>query len=121
MLGELYFKKNLIDDAEAIFKKAEAMREYNDVSSNLKVIEILANAQIESSTQVAKAIGQNNKIMYLPMNGEGMFSGIIPKMDALLQSNIVQDGIAEVVEGLKGKNNTKKKSKNKFIGDKKSK
>ncbi len=110
-------------EAEAIFKKAEAMREYNDVSSNLKVIEILANAQIESSTQVAKAIGANNKIMYLPMNGDGMFSGIIPKMDALLQSNIVQEGLAEIVKGLKGKNAGKKKSKakTKFIEDKKSK
>lgn len=113
-----------VAEAEAIFKKAEAMREYNDVSSNLKVIEILANAQIESSTQVAKAIGANNKIMYLPMNGEGMFSGIIPKMDALLQSNIVQDGLSEVIESLKGTKTGSKKSKankNKFIEDKKSK
>jgi len=101
-------------EAEAIQKKAEAMKEYNDVSSNLKIIEILANAQIESSTQVAKAIGQNNKIMYLPMNGDGMFSGIIPRMDALLQSHIVQDGLAEVVEGFKGK----KKDKNKFVEEK---
>jgi regulator of protease activity HflC (stomatin/prohibitin superfamily) len=105
-------------EAEAIQKKAEAMREYNDVSSNLKVIEILANAQIESSTQVAKAIGQNNKIMYLPMNGDGMFSGIIPKMDALLQSHIVQDGLAEVVEGLKGATKGKNKGKNTFIEEK---
>jgi regulator of protease activity HflC (stomatin/prohibitin superfamily) len=110
-------------EAEAIFKKAEAMREYNDVSSNLKAIEILANAQIESSTQVAKAIGANNKIMYLPMNGEGIFSGFIPKMDALLQSNIVQEGLSEVIENLKGIKSGDKKNKttkNKFIEDRKS-
>lgn len=110
-------------EAESIQKKAEAMREYNDVSSQMKMIEILAKAQIDSSAEIAKAIGQNNKIMYLPMNGDGMFSGILPRMDALLQSNIVQDGIAEVVEGLKGATKTAKKGKgkNKFIEDKKTK
>ncbi len=108
-------------EAEAIQKKAEAMREYNDVSSQMKMIEILAKAQVDAGAQVAKAIGANNKIMYLPMNGDGMFSGILPRMDALLQSNIIQDGISEVVEGLKGATKGKKKGKNKFIEDKKSK
>jgi flotillin len=108
-------------EAEAIQKKAEAMKEYNDVSSQMKMIEILAKAQVDASSEIAKAIGQNNKIMYLPMNGDGMFSGILPRMDALLQSGIVQDGISEVVEGLKGADlKGKKKKKNKFIEDKSS-
>ena len=105
-------------EADAIFKKAEAMKEYNEVSSQMKMIEILAKAQVDAGAQVAKAIGANNKIMYLPMDGDGMFSGILPRMDALLQSNIMQDGIAEVVEGLKGTTKGKKKGKNKFIEDK---
>jgi uncharacterized membrane protein YqiK len=110
-----------VAEAEAIQKKAEAMREYNDVSSQMKMIEILAKAQVDASSEIAKAIGQNNKIMYLPMNGDGMFSGILPRMDALLQSGIVQEGISEVVEGLKGTGSKgKKKNKNKFIEDKKS-
>jgi len=104
--------------AEAIHSKAEAMREYNDVSSQMRMIEVLAKAQVDAGAQIAKAIGQNNKIMYLPMNGDGMFSGLLPRMDALLQSDLVRDGIAEVVEGLQTATKGKKKGKNKFIEDK---
>ncbi|MHA1513801.1 MAG: SPFH domain-containing protein [Candidatus Hodarchaeales archaeon] len=105
-------------EAEAIHSKAEAMREYNDVSSQMRMIEVLAKAQVDAGAQIAKAIGQNNKIMYLPMNGDGMFSGLLPRMDALLQSDLVRDGIAEVVEGLQTATKGKKKGKNKFIEDK---
>ena len=105
-------------EAEAIQKKAEAMKEYNEVSSQMKMIEVLAKAQVDAGEQIAKAIGQNNKIIYLPMNGDGMFSGILPRMDALLQSGIVQDGIAEIADGLKAVKTSKKKSKNKFVEDK---
>ncbi len=105
-------------EAEAIFKKAEAMKEYNEVSSQMKMIEVLAKAQVDAGEQIAKAIGQNNKIIYLPMNGDGMFSGILPRMDALLQSGIIQDGIAEVVDGLKAVKTPRKKSKNKFVEEK---
>ncbi|MFX0101385.1 MAG: SPFH domain-containing protein [Candidatus Hodarchaeota archaeon] len=92
-----------IAEAEAIAKKAEAMREFNDVSAEIKMLEILAKAQVDMGAEVAKALGSNNKIMYLPANGEGggLLAGFMPKLDALLQSGVLKKGLAELMGSIK--------------------
>ncbi|MBD3187967.1 hypothetical protein GF325_14110 [Candidatus Bathyarchaeota archaeon] len=81
-------------EAATIKHKAEAMNEYNNVSAagaKIKMAEILSAAQVEMAEKLATALGSNNKIMYLPMDGKSSFIGnFLPKLDMLLQSDVVQ-------------------------------
>ena len=99
-----------VAEAETIRQKAEAMKEFDEVSAQIKILEVLSKAQVDSASEVAKAIGANNKIIYLPGeangNGNGNFLGnFLPKIDALLQSGILQDGLGQLFAKLKASTN----------------
>ncbi len=89
-------------EAEAIKQKAEAMKQYNDTTAQLKILELLAKAQVDSAEQIGKAIGTNNKIIYLPSGGNGGSDGnflgnFLPKIDGLLQSGLLQGGLSDLI------------------------
>ncbi|MBN2150302.1 MAG: hypothetical protein JW839_02535 [Candidatus Lokiarchaeota archaeon] len=91
-----------IAEADAIRQKAEAMKQYNETTAQMKILELLAKAQVDSAEQIAKAVGPNNKIIYLPSGGNGNSDGnflgnFLPKIDALLQSGLLQGGLSELI------------------------
>ena len=91
-------------EAEILQKKAEALTK-SALAGKLKMVETLSQAQVASSAKVAEALGKNNKIMYLPSEGS-MMGSFIPKLDGILQSDVLDD----VLEKLNlGGSKTKKK------------
>jgi len=98
-------------EADIMTKKAEAMAaltKQGNIAGQIKILEILSQAQVQSSEKIAEALGKNNKIMYLPNDGEnGLLSAFLPKLDGLLQSGIG----AELMNLLKGGNPTKPPAK----------
>ncbi|MHA1371417.1 MAG: SPFH domain-containing protein, partial [Promethearchaeota archaeon] len=91
-----------IAEAEAIKKRAEAMKEYEsagEIGAKIKMIEILSKAQVEMAAKIAEGLGKNSKIMYLPMNDrQGFLSEFIPKIDAILQSDVIQGGLSDFIK-----------------------
>nr|MDO8113876.1 SPFH domain-containing protein [Candidatus Sigynarchaeota archaeon] len=94
-----------VAEADAIKQKAEAMKLFNETSAQIKILELITKAQVDAGEQIAKAIGTNNKIIYLPSggsNGDGNFlANFLPKIDSLLQSGLLQGGLADLLTKLK--------------------
>lgn len=82
-------------EADILLKKAEAMNaltKQGGIAGQIKILEIMSEAQIKSAEKIAEALGQNNKIMYLPMDGQtNVLASFVPKIDAILQSGIGAD------------------------------
>ena len=85
-------------DAEAILKKGQAeakvLEQKNkamggNYAAQIELSKIMSVTQIDTAEKIATALGQNNKIMYIPTGGDnGLLSSFMPKMDALLQSGL---------------------------------
>jgi flotillin len=90
-------------EADILMKKTEAMAsltKQGNIAGQIKILEILTQAQVQSADKIAEALGKNNKIMYMPMDGEkDLLSTFVPKLDSILQSGIGQD----LMNLLKGK------------------
>ncbi|QEE16387.1 SPFH domain-containing protein [Promethearchaeum syntrophicum] len=107
-------KLKAIANAEAILKKgiaeAEVLKKKNaamggNYAAQIELSKILSKAQIDSAGKIAEALGKNNKIMYLPVDGDnGLLSNFLPKIDAFFQSGIPTD----IMGQLSGKKNIKK-------------
>ncbi len=101
-------------DAEAILKKgiaeADVLQRKNEAmggnyAAQIELSKILSVAQIDTAGKIAEALGKNNKIMYLPADGDnGLLSSFMPKIDALFQSGLP----ADIIGQLSGKKSNKK-------------
>lgn len=86
-------------EAEILKKKSEALKQ-GSYAGQIKVLEILSQAQVDTAGKIAEALGANNKIIYLPMDGKSnLLSSLIPKLDGVLQSGMLD----ELVRQLKSK------------------
>lgn len=96
-------------EADILRKKAEAM-EISKLAGQVKILEILSHAQIESAGKIAEALGSNNKIMYLPVDSNGnqnLLTRFVPQIDALLQSGLPAE-LSKLLGGVIGKSKDKK-------------
>jgi len=85
-------------EAEILKKKSEALKK-GSYAGQIKVLEILAQAQVETAGKIAEALGANNKIMYLPMDGKkgnNLLSSLLPKLDGVLQSGMLDDLVRQL-------------------------
>jgi len=86
-------------EAESVVlkQKGEAMKD-GPIAAQIEMMKILSVAQIDSAAKVAEALGQNSKIMYIPIgNGHSVLSDFLPKLDSFLQSGIP----AEIIENFR--------------------
>lgn len=103
-------KKRGIAEAEVLKRKAEAMN-ISKLAGQLKMLEVLSRAQVDSAAKIAESLGENNKIMYLPVGENKSFmSSFMPKLDGLLQSGLLDDVIAKFSTISGSEKNKKKKS-----------
>jgi flotillin len=96
-------------EADILRKKAEAM-EISKLAGQVKILEILSHAQIESAGKIAEALGSNNKIMYMPVDSNGnqnLLTRFVPQIDALLQSGLPAE-LSKLLGGVIGKSKDKK-------------
>jgi hypothetical protein len=76
-------------EVEVLKKKSEALKQ-GSVAAQLQILEILSNAQVDTAGKIAEALGNNNKIMYLPMdNGGNFLVNWLPKLEGLIQSGML--------------------------------
>jgi flotillin len=97
-------------EADIIRKKAEAM-EISNLAGQVKILEILSHAQIESAGKIAEALGKNNKIMYMPVDNNGnqnLLTRFVPQIDALLQSGLPAE-LSKLLGGVISGNKDKKR------------
>jgi regulator of protease activity HflC (stomatin/prohibitin superfamily) len=76
-------------EVEILQKKAKAMKE-DPAVAQLKLMELLCDAQVKSSAEVANALGGTEKIMYIPDNGDNLLFKFLPKLETLVQSDAVK-------------------------------
>ncbi|MBD3352606.1 MAG: hypothetical protein GF364_14050 [Candidatus Lokiarchaeota archaeon] len=109
-------RKRGVAEADVLKKKAEAMN-ISSQAGQIKMLEVLSKAQVESAGKIADSLGANNKIMYLPVgNGSNFMSSFMPKIDSLLQSGLL-DEILQKFAKSSSKNRKKKSSKTKSKND----
>ncbi|MHA1339208.1 MAG: SPFH domain-containing protein [Promethearchaeota archaeon] len=98
-------RKKGLAEAEILKKKTEVLSK-SSLATQVKILEILADAQIKSSAEIANALGSNAKIMYLPndnKNGNGILNGLLPKIDSLFQSGVLEN-ILKLLKNAKNNN-----------------
>lgn len=93
-------------EAETMKAKAEALRK-DPIAGQIKILEILAKAQVQSAAKVADALGENNKIMYLPNSGN-LLSNFVPQIDAFLKSGMAAEWLEKLNLGSGSKAAAKK-------------
>jgi hypothetical protein len=84
--------------------------EISNLAGQVKILEILSHAQIESAGKIAEALGKNNKIMYMPVDNNGnqnLLTRFVPQIDALLQSGLPAE-LSKLLGGVIGKKDKKR-------------
>ena len=93
-------------DAAGIRAKAKALEEYQKAGEKgfkMKSLEIIVDGMVQSSKDMAEGLKQNSKIIMLG-GGEGgnnSLTGLIPLVEFLKETGIIQDIMAEISKGKK--------------------
>ncbi len=91
-------KKQGLAEVEILERKSDALKA-GTVTAQLQLLEKLCDAQVQSAEKIASALGKNNKIMYLPSNGNGsdnLISSLVPKLGGLVQSGVISEFLKEL-------------------------
>ena len=86
-----------IAEVDVLKEKSETLKQ-GSVAAQLQILEILSQAQVDSTGKIADALGKNNKIMYLPVdsNGGNILTKWLPKMEGLLQSGMLSKFVKQL-------------------------
>ncbi len=87
-------------EAEVLKKKNAAMG--GDFAGQIELMKLFSVTQVDSAAKIAEALGQNNKIMYLPTGeNSNLLSNFLPNMNALMESGLPQEIIDLLKKGKK--------------------
>ncbi len=94
-------------EASGIRAKAKALEEYQKAGEKgfkMKSLELIIDGMVQSSREMAEGLKHNSKIIMMGNGGEqggGSLSGLIPLVEFLKETGIIQDVMSEVSKGRK--------------------